>query len=156
MQRYLTRKANPGTGTKLLENLALIVLLLLEGLCLYASVRVLLYGLQGAGMNASFLLPLIPAVLLVIPANAVTERIRARRHARMILEALVKEEEPVPLDELDQKSGVHRSAGVINQLINGGYVQELCVRQGFACLGDRGDQLPATEPVKPLFHDREE
>ena len=155
MERYLTEKARPSKIVKLLENLALIVLTGLMALCIWFLVKLVMAAYEMKVFSLNILLPLIPAALLAVLMNPIAERIRARHHAQVLVEALLAHEGRIPADQVDETTGMRRGADYCLELVAKGYVRDVRLAQGFLCVADVADAMPPAEEVKPLFRDVE-
>lgn len=156
MERYLTEKCRPGKGVKLLENAALALLFLFFLGCIYVTVGVLMFGAQfEGGLGVTLLLPLIPAALDLVAMNALAERIRARKHAQVIVTKLQEAGGFVQADEAEAVIGVRRAAETARALVEKGYLTDIRLEQGCLLLGEAEATLPRKEEAKQLFHDVE-
>jgi len=158
MERYLTKKCRPGKGVVALENLALVACFALFALCIGATVYVLVTYVPMVGLGGlswqNFLL-LIPAALLAAAMNPLGERLRARKHARVIVEKLQQAGGRIPADEAEAIIGVRRAAETAQQLVEKGYLTDVRLVQGCRCLGEAAPEEAPAEEIKPLFHDAE-
>lgn len=158
MERYLTRKCRPGKGVKLLEKLAMAVGFALFALCIAVTVYVVATYVQSMGVTGlgwqNFLL-LIPAALLALALNPLGERIRARKHAQVIVEKLQKAGGVVQADKAEAVIGVRRAAETAMTLVEKGYLTDIRLEQGCLLLGEAEATLPRKEEAKQLFHDVE-
>lgn len=156
MERYLTEKCRPGKAVKLLENAASALLFLLFVGCIYVTLMVVMLGAQmEGGLGVMLLLPLVPAVLAVVAMNAVTERIRARKHAQVIVNKLQEAGGFVQADEAEKVIGVRRAAQTALTLVEKGYLTDVRLEQGFLLLVGAEAQLPRKKEAKQLFRDVE-
>lgn len=155
MEKYLTLKARPGRGVRLLENVALIVLMGLFALCIWLLASTLMTAYSLGLFRLKNLLPVIPGVLLVLAMNPTAERIRARHHARLIVKALLASEGKIPADEVDERTGMRRGGDYAMQLVSRGYLVNVRLAQGFLCVAEVADEMAPAEEVAPLFRDVE-
>lgn len=147
--RYLTRKTRVSRIVVLLENTGAIALFLMMAALVYVAV----YGYQVDGFDIGHLFLCLAEVVLVLPLNVITERKRARKHAQLIVEALLEQETGcVPCDELEKLCGVRKAAQRAVQLTEKGYLKDVLLRRGMICLADMAPQEPeAAEEIKPIF-----
>lgn len=155
MERYLTEKARPGLAVRLLENVALIVLIGLLAGCIWLQADMLMKAYKLGLFGLTNLLPVIPAILVALAMNPIAERIRARHHAKLIVKALLASEGKIHVDEVDDKTGMRRGADYAMQLVAKGYMVDVRLAQGFLCVADVADSLAPVEEVAPLFRDVE-
>lgn len=156
MERYLTEKCRPGRGVKLLENTASALLFLFFLGCIYVTLGVLMVGAQfEGGLGVTLLLPLIPAVLALVAMNALAERIRARKHAQVIVKKLQEAGGCVPADEAEAVIGVRKAAQTALSLVEKGYLADVRLEKGVLLLAGAEVDLPEEKPVVTLFHDVE-
>lgn len=158
MERYLTKKCRPGKGIVLLENAAMIVGFGLFAACVVITALMLatLLPVAGiAGLSLRNFLLLIPAVLLVLALNALGERMRARKHARVIVAKLQQADGCIPADEAESVIGVRKAADTAMALVSGGYLTEVRMEQGYLLLGDAEAPQSQKEEPKQLFRDAE-
>lgn len=129
---YLTKKATPDIWATVLENAAVAALLLMMmGCCVVAFFGFLEDGLV---LTAHLMLLAILLVLL-IPMNLLLERKRARKHAEVVVDALMAARDgSLPLQELESITGVRDAEKTVNQLLAKGYVQHVSIRQGLVIL----------------------
>lgn len=151
MERYLTDKTRPGRVVRAVEKLALIGLFLLLTACVYVAV----FGyMREGGLRIAHLYLCLPAVLLVWAMNPIAERLRARKHAKLIVAALMRAEGRLPADELEPACGVRAAAVRARQLVTKGYLTGVCFREGL--IGLEGMMRTEDEPkrdVVPIFTD---
>lgn len=150
MDFYLTERAKPGKGIQLVEKLGLIALF---GV-LSALVFVAVYGYYKEGLSFGHLFMCIPAVLIVLAMNPIAERFRRRKHAELIVRALMRTEGSVLVEDFDEATGMRGSANTATQLIGLGYLQHITVKKDAVCLGDLKDETPPEEIV-PIFQDKD-
>ena len=93
MQKYLTKKACPGKVRRVLESAAMLVLFCLFAGCITLTIEAVFKDYAYTAVSWRNFLPLIPAVVLVLPMHRLGERFRARLQARVILKALLAAEE---------------------------------------------------------------
>lgn len=155
MERYLTKKCRPGKGVKLLENTAMILCFGLFAACVAATVFVVAKALSLGMLGWQNFLLLIPAVLLAVAMNAVGERMRARKHAQVIVRKLQEAGRCVPADEAESLIGVRKAAQTALTLVEKGYLTDVRLAQGFLLLGDAEAPVEKKPEAKQLFHDVE-
>lgn len=163
MEKYLTKKALPGKGLLLAENAALLLLFLLLAACVYGVATVVMYGArvitaigaEAGGLNWRSLLLLVPVILLVLVMNPLAERIRARKHARLIVSALLKSENgALPMEEMDEACKIRGAADRAMTLVNKGYLTGVTTHKGLVCLSDRiPEEAQEPEEIVPIFRD---
>ena len=156
MQKYLMPKACPGRAQRALESAAMLVLFCLFAGCITLSIEAVFKDYAYTAVSWRNFLPLIPAVVLVLPMHRLGERFRARQRARTILKALLAAEGKIPAEEAEQVIGVHRAADTALALVERGYLQHVRLTQGFLCLEEAAAELDAQAPqeeIKPLFRD---
>lgn len=135
MNPYLTKKVTPAWFVVFAENLACIAAVLLAGfLCLTAVFGVMQDGLVvGPLLIIALLVGLLIALLCWL-----TERKRARVHARVITSTLCAAENgSMPFDELMKATRINRLEQVINQLSGKGYIRNVAIIRDAVCLADR-------------------
>ena len=155
VDRYLTDKTRPGKGVRMLENMALVVCFGLFGCCVLGTVLIVMTATQyGAPGWQNFLL-LVPALLLTAVMNSITERLRARKHAKVIVEKLQQAGGFVRADEAESLIGVRRAAENAMALVEKGYLTDVRLEQGCLALGEAAALLPQKEEAKQLFRDLE-
>ena len=155
MERYLTSKTGPDRVVRLLENAALVVLFGLLGVCVYFVAEVAMLAYERKALDVKLLLLLVPLLLLVLVMNPIAERMRARRHALLIVRALEAAGCCIPADEAEDRIGVRAAADRAQELVTKGYLKDVRVERGFLLLAEAEEQLPPQEEVKQLFRDVE-
>lgn len=135
MNPHLTKKATPSGLVKAAEGLLGILLCLAAGMLGFS----LVYGVVTMGIQVGTLLGF--AVLIAIPVAVLcwlTERMRARVHARVITSALcMSEKGSVPFEELMKVTRINRLELVIAKLSCKGYIRNVAVIGSDVCLTDR-------------------
>lgn len=159
MERYLTKKCRPAKGVKLLENAAMIIGFGLMAGCIGITAYLLMTIVQRSGVSGlswrNFLL-LIPAILLALGLNHVGERIRARKHAQVIVGKLMQAGGCIPADEAEAVIGVRRAADTAQALVEKGYLTDVKMIRGVMCFADAAEAVDApAEEIRPLFRDVE-
>ena len=138
MNPYLTKKAMPAWFVVFAENLACIAAVLLVGfLCLTA-----VHGVMQDGLVIGPLLILALLVGLLIALLCwLTERKRARVHARVITSALcMAEKGSIPFAELMKATRINKLEMVIAKLSYKGYIRNVAVIRSDVCLTDRMEE----------------
>lgn len=132
MNPYLTKKAEPSSGVKAVEGI-LGIAAFLEAIFLGIT---LVYGVLEDGLVVGPVLILALLIgLLVALLCCITERKRARVHARVITSALCAAENgAMPFDELMKVTRINRLEQVINQLSGKGYIRQVAIIRGDVCL----------------------
>ena len=106
-------------------------------------------------LDVKLLLLLVPLLLLVLVMNPIAERMRARRHALLIVKGLEAAGGCIPADEAEDRIGVRAAADRAQELVTKGYLKDVRVERGFLLLAEAEEQLPPQEEVKQLFRDVE-
>ena len=155
MERYLTKKSMPGRGLKLLESAAMIAGFALFAGCIAATLLVVVKALPLGMLGWQNFLLLIPALLLVLALNSLGERIRARKHAQVIVSRLMQAGGAVQADQAEAAIGVRKAVATALTLVEKGYLTDVRLEKGMLMLGEAAAELPEEKPVVQLFHDRE-
>ena len=148
MTRYLTEKTKPGKGRMLLEKAVLIALFALLAIIVYVAV----YGYLVDGLSMGHVIMCVPAVLLVLAMTPFTEQMRARKHAELIVRALMQADEGMPFEELEGACGVRNAADVAMKLKKRGYLKEIYLHKGVIRLGAPPEE-EEQEEIRTIFRD---
>lgn len=149
MEKYLTGKVRPGKGVLVMEKAALVAMTLLIGVLVHVAV----YGWLWHGPGVTHLLLVALVVLLAALMNPIAERMRARKHAGLIVKALEKAGGSMTAEDLEAACGVHKAADTALRLVTKGYLQDVALYKGSLYLG--APEQTEEEPVATLFHDHE-
>lgn len=138
MERYLTKKARPGKMALLAENAA--CLALTAGILALLLIGVAGYVMDGLVLIPHLLLLAAIAVLLWL-LSRLTERKRARKHASVIVSALLTGGS-MPCEELENLTRVNRVHQRILDLTSQSYLTGVTVEKAVA-------RLTGHAPVQP-------
>lgn len=135
MNPYLTKKAEPSWGVKAAEGILGIAAFLAA---IFLGIT-LIYGVLEDGLLVG---PVLILALLIAGLISIlcwlTERSRARVHARVITSALcMSEKGSVPFEELMKATGINKLELTITKLSYKGYIRNVAIIRSDVCLTDR-------------------
>ena len=141
---YLTKKAQPGKLYLLAESVAM--LLLTAGILACALVAVTGYMLDGLLLGPHAVV-LGTAALLLWMLSRLTERMRARKHAAVIVRTLTVSGR-MPCEELEKLTRINRLHQRILTLTAKGYLQGVTVEKSVAALAGKATAVEKSAPAQ--------
>lgn len=138
VEKYLTKKVYPGKLQTFAENGAAVLL----AAALMVWVGIAVFGFLQDGFQVAHVVMLLIAVPFVLILSRLTDRMRARKHARVIIGALcLSPSGCVVMEELGKKTGVRDVAGTVTKLVAQGLIRDVLIKRDLVCLADR--KMPA-------------